>query len=179
MTTEHQDDLLLRGALDVVGAANFHGTVSLPAGTVTNAAVPANADMDADKLEHRHSKSYVQDGGADIVDATKLIHLARAAGSIKSIKARVTTAPTGGDKQFTVDVQKAADASGVWTSLMTGVITFAAAGSANDTLKTGVLIATPTFTAGSAIRVVIDASGATGSQGQGLIVEVNIDESGI
>lgn len=163
---------------DVVFAddVTFVGTAALPDGTVTNAAVNASAAIAASKLVHRYPLSYSQANGADVASQTMLLHVMRAAGEVVSIEARVTTAPTGGDKAFTVDVLKAADGSGSWTSLLSSVITFNSSDS-NDTLEVGTLIGSPTLADGNAIRVVVSASGSTGSQGQGLVVTVNVNEN--
>lgn len=136
------------------------------------------AEISADKLQHRHVVRSTQANGADVASSTELLHIAKAAGTVRSVEVRVTTAPTGGDKQFTVDVQKASDGSGSWTSLLTGVITVDS-GEADDTKIAGTLVASPSFVEGDAVRVVVAASGSTGSQGQGVAVVVNLDESGI
>jgi hypothetical protein len=140
--------------------------------------INVGADLSADKLQHRHAASVHQNDGADVASRTSLVHIAAAAGTVRRVTARATTAPDGGDKQFTVDVQKASSGSGTWTSLLTGVITFADADSDHAT-KDGTLIGSPSFVEGDAIRVVVTASGSTGDQGQGVVVTVNLDESGV
>lgn len=168
-------------------SGNFQGTVTferlvatqqltMPAGTVGDDQVKAGAAIDGAKVLHRVPLRYGQADGADVASKTELLHVCRAAGKLVAVDVRVTTAPTGGDKQFTVDVQRASDGSAVWTSLLTGAIAVAAADS-DDTKKAGTLITTPTTAAGDALRVVVTASGSTGSQGQGMLVVATYQEA--
>lgn len=152
------------------------GTVSLPDGGVSNDEINAGASIDSSKLKQRPDMSYAQADGSDVVSETILTRVCRAAGTLVAIEARVTTAPTGGDKQFTVDIQKASDGSGSWSTLLTGVITFAS-GDSGNTKKAGTAIGTPTTAAGDALRIVVTASGSTGSQGQGLVVTPIYEEA--
>ena len=159
------------------GAVRFlDSDVSLPAGLIDDADVSAGAAIDADKLQHRHAISYSQVDGTDVASATQLLFIARAACTVVSVEVRPTTAPTGGDKQFTVDIQKATDGSGSWSTLLSSVVTMSSADS-DDTLEAATLIGSPTLVDGDAIRVVVTASGSTGSQGQGVNVTVNLDEA--
>ena len=171
MTSTIEDKIIFSGETHLTNAAS-----TLPAAVVADLNVSATAAIDADKLQHRHALNYAQADGADVVSATQLLHVARAAGTLKSVEVRVTTAPTGGDKQFTVDVQQDSDGGGSWTTQLTGVITMSSADS-DDTLEAGTLIGSPTLADGDALRVVVTASGTTGSQGQGVVVTVNLDEA--
>lgn len=166
----------LTNDINFAGDIQFLGTVDLADDSIENRHLKAGADVAASKVVHRQALQYGQADGSNVVSETKLLHIARATGAIKDIEARVTTAPAGGDLQFTVDVQKASDGSGSWTSLLDSVLTFAD-GDSDDTLKPGTLIASPSIADGDAIRVVITASGSTGSQGQGLGVTINLDEN--
>ena len=178
MTTIFENPILLQQSIIVVGSADFRGAVSFPAAVIADSNIIDSADIEASKLEHRHSINYVQDGGTDIIAATKIIHLCRAAGIIKSIKVRPFTAPNGGDKQFTVDVKKAVDGSSVFSTVLSAVI-IVDDSSVDHTIQNGVLIGDPSILVGDAIQIVISISGTTGNQGQGIIVNINIDESGI
>lgn len=170
-----EGDQTFAGDVTFAKAANFVGTVDLPNGTVVDADVSSGAKIQASKLINRHHLGYGQKDGIDVVSETKLLYIAHAAGTVQRVRVRPTTAPTGGDKKFTVDIQKASNASGTWTSLLTAVITVDSS-SADDTYQDGSLIASPTLSGGDAVRVVITASGTTGSQGQGFVVSVHLDE---
>ena len=159
------------------GPVHFQGTVTLPDSTVTNAAVKSGDNISADKLVNRYSLRLDQVDGSDVVSETRNVHICRVKGKVKSVEVRPETAPTGGDKQFTVDVKKAANASGSYSSLLGSVITVDST-SVDDTLQTGALIADPSVADGDVIRIEIVASGSTGSQGQGVLVTVELDEDG-
>lgn len=169
---------IFQNAVQFLGQVYFSGSIGeLPAESVNSDAIQTGANLDSDKLESRISKTVVQAPGADVVTGTSYIFVARAAGSIKSIKVRPLTAPTGGDKNYTVDLKRAADGSGSFSTLLTGVITVNSS-SVNQTAQNGTLIGSPALLAGDCVQVVITAGGSTGSQGQGVVIEVEINENG-
>lgn len=161
----------------------YHGNVSIggnfypPNSFLKNAHVSSDANdrLSDAKLIHRYALNHGQADGADVASETKLLHIARGDGELLGFEVRPTTAPTGGDKQFTVDIQKDADGGGSWSSLLNAVITVDSS-SVDDTLQAAVLIATPTYEDGDALRIVITASGSTGSQGQGFVAAAIVKE---
>tara|TARA_R100000808_G_C2129955_1_gene139342 strand:+ start:851 stop:1375 length:525 start_codon:yes stop_codon:yes gene_type:complete len=169
---------------DVRGIQIFHddvtfgGNVYVQDGQFDNDAISndANNRIAASKVIHRVDVNHGQADGADVVSETKLLRVARGDGTLSSFRVRVTTAPTGGDKQFTVDLQKAADGSGSWTTMLDSVITMSSADS-DDTLETATLVTDPTYDDGDAIRIVVTASGSTGSQGQGFVATAGLEEN--
>lgn len=160
------------------GSVTMTNSCRLPAGTVDDRAVSDGAAIAAGKLVHRHQLRYQQAAGVTVVSATEIIHLASLSGSLKAVRIRPITAPTGGDLKFTVNVEKAANGSDSWTALLDAVVNIGNTDTSH-TIKTGTLAATPTYSANDAIRVEIVASGATGTQGLGVVVEVEVDELGI
>lgn len=172
------DPVLFTDDVTITRNLNVGGGMTIPSGIINNNSIVAAAEISASKVVHRHAFIVGLPGGTDVVDTTAYIFLARAAGSIKSLKVRPLVAPTGGDKAFTVDLKRAPDASGTFTTLLSSVVTVNST-SVDQTVQDGTLIATPSIAANDLIQVVIDATGTTGSQGQGVIVEVEIDESGI
>jgi hypothetical protein len=48
----------------------------------------------------------------------------------------------------------------------------------SDTLNDGTLVASPVYSIDDGIRIVITATGSTGSQGQGFVAVAQLDESG-
>lgn len=178
MASSEFDSILVRGEATFIGATQFLGSIgTLPAASVNDAAIATAANLDADKLENRISKTVVQAPGTDVVNGTTYIFVARAAGVIKSLRVRPLTAPTGGDKAFTVDLKRAANASGSFTSLLSSVVTVNSS-SVDQTVQNGTLTGSPNILAGDLLQIVIAVSGSTGSQGQGVVVEVEIDEVG-
>ena len=176
--SDFTDDCTFRKAVTVVGAANFTGPTSFPDGSITNTKVAASADIAANKLQHRHAISHSQKDGTDVVSETIMLYIARASGTLARFVVRPRLVPTGGDKQYTVDIQKAVTGSNTWTSLLTAVVTVSSSDT-NDVVKGGTLIGSPVYVLNDTIRFVITASGSTGSQGQGVAIEATVDESGI
>jgi len=171
MTSVHRDSQLFEK--DV----SFSGPVYLPPASVTNGMIvnDANNRIDAEKIVHRPDLHYSQADGVDVVSETRVLRVCRGDGVIKQVAVRPGVAPDGGDKQYTVDVQKVADGSNVGTSLLTGVVTITSADT-DHTRQLGTLIASPVLEDGEAILVVITVSGATGDQGQGLSVTIGYEE---
>jgi len=172
---ENQTDI--RNPVIFHDAVSIAGQLSLPDGSVDNAAFSAVASgrLATTKQLHRIDFHYDQAPGSDVVTATKLLRIARGAGTVLGIEVRPITAPTGGDRAFTVDLEKAADGSGSWSSLLSSAVTVNSS-STDNTKQSGTLIGNPTVAAGEAIRLSIAASGSTGSQGQGVIVTVWYEE---
>lgn len=163
-----------QGAHRFVGETTFQSTVNLPASTISNSQVSAAAAIAASKVVHRVPLIYAQADGSDVASATQLLFLASYDCTIVSVELRVTTAPTGGDKQFTVDIQKDTDGGGSFATILSSVITVDSS-NVDDTLEAGTL-STTDLADGDALRVVVTASGSTGSQGQGLVVVVKLNE---
>jgi len=170
-TTDHRGNHIFHG--DV----SFGGNMYPPDGAVDDDHISSNVNKrisDA-KLVHRYALNHGQADGSDVASETKLLHIARGDGELLGFEVRPTTAPTGGDKQYTVDIQKDADADGSWSSLLDAVITVDSS-SVDDTLQAATLVADPSFEDGDALRIVITASGSTGSQGQGFVAAAIVKE---
>lgn len=173
---EQQTDI--RNPVIFHDTVSFVGTVSIPDGTVDNAAFSSAA---ADRLAtakqvHRVDLHYDQAPGSDVATATKLLRIARGTGTLLGLEVRPITAPTGGDKAYTVDVQKAANASGSWASMLSAAVTVNSS-SVDNTKQSGTVSGTGAVAAGEALRLVVTASGSTGSQGQGLLVTIWYEEN--
>lgn len=152
----------------------FVGTVTLPDGTITNAMVNSGASIAAAKAVHRSPIVYYQAEGSDVASATASIYHARTAGEIVAVEVCPITAPTGGDKQFTVDV-KNGDASTAFASVLSAVVTVDNT-SVDKTPQTGT-VSSATIADGDILQVVVTASGSTGSQGQGVTVVIWVNEN--
>lgn len=162
-------DLYVRGNL-------ISNTQTLPAGTVTDTMVNANADIAATKLEHQFSADYWQVDGTDVAAATAPIHTVYgAAGTIVAFQAVCVDAPEGGDKKFTVDLKKASTSSTTLATVLTAAIDYTA-GTSDYTIKSAT-ISTATLVAGETLHVVVTPSGSTGNQGQGLVVTTVLREN--
>lgn len=178
MATQFQERLICLDDLVVVGDIDARGGVTLPASSITNAMIEDAAEIDVDKLQRRPTILYTQPAGSDVASETKIVHMVAAAGTIRKIRVRPGAAPAGGDKQYTVDVKKAADGSGSFASVLDAVTTITSADTGH-TSQDADLVASPTVAADDVLQIVVTASGSTGSQGQGLTVDILIDESGL
>ncbi len=164
----------IEGDMNFAGKVTFLDTVTLYKDSITDQHIAPSAKIQASKLVHRHVLVYAVPDGQSVSAITRLLYLAAAAGKLRRVEVRPTQVPTG-DYSYTVDVQRASDGSGTWSSLLSSVITVDSSASA-DTKKSGTLVASPDLAAGDALRLVITTSGTSGTQGQGLVVLVELEE---
>lgn len=151
----------------------FVAQISPSGGGFADADLRSGANLDPAKMRHRHAVSYGQKNGTDVTTETKMVHIAKAAGTIQTIEVVSATAPTGGDKAFTVDLHKSTG-GGAFATVLSAVVTV----NSSDTdrvIEAGTL-STATYADGDIFAIVVTTSGSTGSQGQGLCVTVNFDE---
>jgi hypothetical protein len=149
-------------------------TLYIPAGSITNTELATNAAIAASKAVHHFAKHYGQDNGADVASKTHLLHAAKTAGVLAAVEVAVSTAPTGGDKKFTVDVQKSTG-GGAFATMLSAVVTIDS-GKSNFSVTAGT-ISGASYAAGDILEVIVTASGSTGSQGQGLSVDAYLQEA--
>lgn len=163
----------MRGDIAFVGECSF-SDINLSAGCVSDSNVNGSAAIGAAKVIHQFPVSYDQAAGADVASQTRLVHIARGAGTLVEVQVTDSTAPTGGDKQYTVDVKKST-AGGAFASVLTSVVTRSAA----DTSRVveSATITTASYIADDIYQVVVTASGSTGSQGQGVVVTLWLQEN--
>jgi hypothetical protein len=162
------------------GNVYVNGNLSAASVTIPPAAIKANhiegnAGIEATKVVHQIPCHYRQVEGADVVSQSAPVHIAAAAATVVAVKVLTVTAPNGGNKLFTVDVKKSTG-GGAYATILTGVITVDDAATDRQVLS-GTLSGTPTLVAGDSLQVVIAASGSTGTQGQGVLVEVIVREN--
>lgn len=170
-------------ASDIRQDVNFHAACSFlggfypPAGALNNShfAPDANNRLAASKQVHRIDLHYAQPDGADVAAETKLLRVCRGSAAIVGIEVRPTAVPAGGDKGYSIDVQKAADGSNTWSSLLDAAVAITSADAA-DTNQAADMVDEPTLSAGDALRIVVATSGSTGTQGQGFTVSIYVEE---
>lgn len=166
---------IIRGDRNYQGFVTYSGGMSFPDAVIGNDQVSPADPITADKLFHRHAIRYAQVNGADVTAKTEVIHVARGAGEILSVEVRPSVIPAAGDKATQIDVQKSADGSASWTTILTATIDFTQASTAH-TLKVGTVAGPATYAAGDAFRVVVAVTGTTGTQMQGFGLTLNLDE---
>ncbi len=136
-------------------------------------AVPARSSVHRFSVHHR-----VVSGTAVLALADFPIHYFRNAGKVVAVSVTPFTAPTGGNLAYTVDVKKGNQATPVAT-ILTGVITINSSDADRQT-NAGTLSSSPTTcAAGDFLAVTVALTGSTGTQGQGYVITVDIDEDAV
>jgi hypothetical protein len=136
--------------------------------------VAAAAGIAASKLVHHFPVSLSQAAGSVVASETRVVHIAKAAGTIAYVAVVTDTAPTGGDKAFTVDVKKSTG-GGAFASVLSAVVTVNSS-STSKTPQAGT-VSVAAYAAGDVLEIVIAASGSTGTQGYGPCVTVYLQEA--
>jgi hypothetical protein len=170
---------VIRGNQLFYGRVTFGGPLWLPPNTVDNDHISSDPGkrIAASKLIHRLDITGGQPDGQDVASETRLLRIVRGAAELLSFTIRPTTLPSGGgDKEYTVDLQAAANASNSWTSLLDAAVLVDALGTVDQKIE-ATLATTPTLAAGGALRLVVTASGTTGNQGQGFAFTAAIAEA--
>ena len=165
-----------------LGGITVKDPFSIPSGSVGDSHIAAAAGLSASKLQHQHVLTYKQDDGSDIVAAIAPIYIVRGlTATIIEVEVVCVDAPEGGDKHFTVDLQKANEGTPTPATVLSAVLdsdTYGAgAAEAADCEVGTAVIASPTLAAEDTLLVVVAVAGSTGNQGQGLIVTVNLRDA--
>lgn len=141
--------------------------LTIPAGSILNAAVGASAAIAATKLCHRVYK-IVSQPNTTATSVTQLIHLALAAGVLHKLRAVVQVAAIGG-ATITIDLQK----NGV--SVLSAPMSITSALAANVYLDA--TITTSDYVADDVFKLVITAAAGGGTIPTGLLVQLSADEN--
>jgi len=168
--SRHAGDLLVTGTLTVSDGLN------MPDGTIGDDEVGAAAGIAATKLEHQHQITYHQAAiDQEVVDIEVPIHIVRGAtATMIDIQVACLTAPTGGDKAFTVDLQVADEDTPTPASVLSGTISYSA--TQEDCEVEEGTVDTEELVVGDILVLVVATSGTTGTQGSGLAITVTIRE---
>lgn len=144
-------------------------TMTLPASSVGDSQVKSDANVDADKLQSRNYALLQQDRGSAAATQRQTVHICRGTtGIIKEIATTLSVANVG---DSTVDVDVLLNGT---TVMGGGAIQFTSSDSALA-IKTGTLTTTA-LAQGDVLEISITATVGTGTLGQGLLVQVKIDE---
>lgn len=147
----------------------------VPAGVVTDNEIQANSNIDGDKFTQRFVAVYNQATGSDVTTETRIVYTGRKAGILTAVTVFPSTAPTGGgDKKFTVDVQKSTGA-GAFATVLSSVVTVD--DSSVDRTSQSATINPAAYLAGDTYEVIITASGSTGTQGKDVCVTLHFIEN--
>jgi len=148
-------------------------TIRATSPCIGDSMILSDAAIAASKLVHRYHATHAQKAGTDVVSETMPVHTFRAAGSIVAVEIVPIVAPTGGNKLFTVDVKRGNAGAG-FASILSAVITVDQASVSRTVYVAAITL--PNAVDGDTLEVVIAASGSTGSQGQGVLVNVHVEE---
>jgi len=135
---------------------------------------PSNR-LTANKIIQQFPRSHSQAAATDATTETRIIHVAKGAGTVAQCAAAVLVAPATGNKQITIDLQKSTGGA-AFATMLNAPVTIAAAQAALTQYQ-ATLAPTPTYAAGDILAVVITASGSTGTQAQGAIAEAVLQEN--
>lgn len=163
-------DLFVQGALACK-------TFSPPAGCINDAAVTVNAGIQATKLVHQYAPKVDQPPGANVANATDLIHQVFAAGTgvstIAGFEASVVTPPTSPDT-VTVDLQRSTG-GGAFASVLSAPITISSTTPARTPQSAS--LAVESLNGGDLLQVVITTNHTSGALPQGLIAQAFLREN--
>jgi hypothetical protein len=170
MSSSIDGDLIVRGTISST-------RLTIPAGSVSDAQVPAGANINANKLQH-HEEISVQlfAPGTTIVNVTQLLHINRSTtATVIDVRAAITTQATGGDRTVTVDVQKATG-GGAFATIMSSTVNITNSTAINTSVD-GSVGAAGALVAGDVLQIVVTVAGAAGAQAKGLVVSATIQET--
>lgn len=143
---------------------------SPPSACITNAAIVADAGIEATKVVHQFPVRHNTATGTAVTASTVPVHIARAAGTIVAVQAFCTVAPTTTDT-VTVDV-KLGSQSVSYATVLSSTIQFSSSTSDKE-VKNGTL-STSSYASGDEFQIVVTVSGTSG---QGLCVVVWLREN--
>lgn len=158
-------------------AGHFSATsITLPAGTVDNNSIDADAAIEASKLEHRNNIFYQQPIGTAVVAAIVPIYVCRAengAAVIDLFTTIVGAIATGGDRTITIDIKKSTAGGAPATILSsTKVLNNASVLYTHNDFT----INDDDLVEGDILIAYITVAGVASAQGQGLVIGGRIDE---
>lgn len=144
------------------------GTLTAPAGSITNNNILASAGIVTSKLDHLFIMPYFKVG--TVATETAGIYVARKAGTVKSVEAFMIGANASG-ATVTVNVLKNG------TTILSANASFSDSDAARA-VKTGT-ISSAAYVDGDVFEVVVTATAGGGTVGTGLHVGVEFDEASV
>jgi len=168
------------GDLHVTGSLSAAGGFSAAAGSITNEMVKAQAGLEVSKLDHRIVQVYAQEKNSDAVDAYRVVHIAKGAGTISGFKVFIDSVAVDSSK-ITIDLLKANGAAGAFATTLSSVFEITALADDATDLALTVLNAFPNvspaaYVAGAVFAVKVDVSVLGGTVPTGLVVQFTFDE---
>jgi hypothetical protein len=162
MPTQTDDDVYFGGRVQ------FAREVGLPTASIGDEQVSASSPLGATKTIHRFAQSLAQAHGTAATTERRVIHRARAAGTITSFVAGLSVAHTGA-ATVTANLLKNG------TTVLSAVITQNNALAAYAVLTGG--ISSASYIAGDVFEVALIATAGGGTLGQGVFAQGIFDEA--
>lgn len=148
------------------------GTFTCPDASISNAAIGGEA-IAADKIRRRYFRFLAIASTTTVTAVERYVTIPRTgtgALTIVAVKAMPFTAPTGGTRYFTVDLQH-----GSGTSYLAAPIVFSEADT-DLTVKSAVIGTTSIALGNNPVKLLTTVSGTTGTQGIGLVVSLAVED---
>ena len=143
-------------------------TLTIPAGSVRNASIEEDAEIEATKLEHKYEPVFAQPNTTATAE-TRAVHLVHGAtGEVLAFKAGSIAACIG-DSTITVDLKKNG------SSILTSVITLDSSNT-NRVAEAGTISGSGAIAVGDLLEVVVAVSAGTGTLGTGVFASVELTE---
>lgn len=159
---------ILREDLHVAGNLSA-SSLTIPAGTLTDAGVEAGAGIQATKLEHQHTQVFKQNHGTAATSQRQVIHTVYGAeGSIVSFRAGVVVANIGA---ATISIQLKKNGSNILSSALVLDSTNAA-----FSMEDAAGFTSTALVADDVLEVDATATAGGGTLGQGLFCELVVRE---
>lgn len=150
--------------------------------SITNAMVSSSAAIASSKLLNRIQLVYSQEDGSTVAatsgDGYPIYVCDKTNGAtVKKVTAFCMDAPSGGGtEEITIDVKYADDDPTAATSILSSTISIS--DSQADYEPVNGTISTSDLSQGDTLMVTVAVAGSGGTQGQGLVVQVEVEEAG-
>ncbi len=160
--------------MSITGSWTFSRMPQFPAGGITGAMIATFAAIPASSVIHHFAAHYHQNPGANAVAETTDVHIAQAAGTVKSFQAALTGVVPSVDRTVTLDLQRSTG-GGAFATVLSAVITL----STSNTIRVAVAatISSAAYVAGDVFRVIAALAGSSGTNPQGVIATLFLQES--
>lgn len=161
--------------------ATITGTFNPPAGSIKDTHVSSSS---ADRIaagKTQHQKTFTVDTDPAVAVSASdsrdyLRHRAVGAGTVTDFNASLEAAITGA-YTYTIDLQKATDGSNTFSSVLTSTITLDNATAADTKVAATVDSTKADYVADDRFKIVVTRAGASGTDGQGLLVAATVNEN--
>jgi len=165
------------GDLTYHGEINVRSALNMPAGTIADAEVASDADIQYDKMQHVHAVVFNQADGAAAATEDRIVHISRTAETLIGYQYCIDGAAVG-DSTVDIDIQKSTGGGAFATVLSPETQITSATANITAVDGSGDFDGTPTGVAGDLWKVAVAATAGTGTLPQGLCVVLWFAASG-